>query len=148
MRISGEGIARQLLAQRPGVRAAVFAVSFTGDGQFEIGEITGVVSAARPDHQRQQIAGAHRQGGRRDGADLLVVRDTAGHALTLRTSPAFQRPGHAVAAGVVRVGDHAGDAHGAGDRTAPADRDGELGRGMDDDTVRFDQAGNAHVTVG
>src|SRR5687768_13332362 len=61
---------------------------------------------------------------------------------------AFQHPAHTVAAVVVGIDHLAADLHVPGDRTAPADGDCDLGRGMHHHAVRFDAAWDADVAVG
>ncbi len=123
-------------------------ISRRRDVQVNLGGVAAVVAVARADDQRDQVAGLHDQ--IVDGGDrcLLAVAEGAGREPSAQPPAAqLDRPGHAVAAAAMRVGDNGRDPHPAGDRAPPADGHRPARRGMHHDAVRLDQARDIHGPV-
>jgi hypothetical protein len=142
VRVAGENVRRHILGEIPGVRAI-------RELEVHRGEVAGMIAVARADRHGDHVARLH--GESFEWAELYFLRSlrrAGGEPLSRAAAVQFHRPRHPVAALGMRVLHHALDAHGRGERTAPADEHATLGRGMDRDAVGFDVARHAHMLVG
>src|SRR5262249_10528977 len=132
VRVAGQHVAGDVAGQAPLAAARARRL----DDELQVGQVAGVVAVPRADQQGDEVSLLYLNSG--DGPDrdgLAALGGAGGQALPGRAPAPFQRPGDAVAALGVRVGDLAGDADRAGEGAPPADRGLEGRRRVDADAA-------------